>query len=159
MAFSTKSSQEQYMQRGGWYDVPMHSLHYGSVVRVIFFFALLVALCAPLLVFGQEGLVPCDGPECDFGHLMELIQDILNFLIAIAIPIAAVMFAYAGWLYLSGGGNQEKIKQAHKIFGSVVIGIVLVLTAWLIVNTLLSVLTGQGFNERDRQLRVPSEGS
>ncbi len=113
--------------------------------------AMSVALSLPTIAFAQ--LVPCDGvnTKCDFAALITLFDNILNFLILISIPIAAVMFAYAGWLYLSAGGNTEKVKKAHGIFAAVAIGIIIILVAWLIVNTILEVFTGEGLDDRQDQ--------
>lgn len=96
-------------------------------------------------------LVPCgcDGPDanttvdsaeqCTFDHLIVLAQNVINFLIfKIAAPLAAVMFAYAGFLYLTNRGNESQVKQAHDVFTYVLIGLVLALAAWLIVNLIVT---------------------
>tara|TARA_B100000745_G_scaffold292473_1_gene233383 strand:- start:41879 stop:42103 length:225 start_codon:yes stop_codon:yes gene_type:complete len=64
------------------------------------------------------------------------------------------MFAYAGWLFLSDAGSTSKISDGKKIFSSVAIGLVIVLIAWLVVNTLLEVLTGKGIEERESDART-----
>ena len=43
-----------------------------------------------------EGLVPCTGLNCQACHLASLVQNIIKFLIMLAIPIAALLFAVAG---------------------------------------------------------------
>ena len=93
-------------------------------------------------------IVPCDGPDCDWGALITLGGNILNFMVTISVFIAAIMFAYAGWLFFSDTGNASNIESAKKIFGAVVIGLIIVLTAWLVVNTLLDTLTGKGLDQR-----------
>ena len=101
-----------------------------------------------VFVSAQNGIVPCGGegqPDCDFNQLIILIQSIINFLLFIAAPIAAVMFAYAGWLYLSAAGNQGQVEKAHKIFTTVFMGIVIALAAWLIVNVISTVLLKPDF--------------
>ena len=108
----------------------------------------LVAL--PFVVDAQ--IVKCSGSDCDWKSLIGLAQNILNFIVTLSISVAAIMFAYAGWLYFSDGGNSQKISQAHGIFASVVIGLVIVLVAWLVVNTLLDVLTGQGLDQRTNEV-------
>jgi hypothetical protein len=94
---------------------------------------------------GNSGLVPCGfgdnadaAEECQFDDLILLAKNVMNFLLfVIAVPIAAVSFAWAGWLYLSAAGNESKVKQAHEIFGYVVLGLCIALAAWLIVNALV----------------------
>ena len=121
----------------------------------------------PTLAFGQFGnadgtlseskIVPCAGAaDCNIGALVQLGQNVLNFLVGLAIIIAAVMFAYAGWLYFSDTGNAQNVQHAHKIFGHVIIGIIIVLVAWLVVDTLLKALTDRGFNDRkELQTGIP----
>lgn len=87
--------------------------------------------------------IPCGnniGNMCEFKHLIILAQNIMNFMILITLPLAAIGFAWAGWLYLSAGGNSGKITQAHEIFKKVFWGFVFVLSAWLIVYTITNAL-------------------
>ena len=72
--------------------------------------------------------------DCQFPDLINMINTIIQYLIFIAMPIAAISFAYAGWIYLSAGGDTSKVKRAHTIFLDVAIGFGLVLGAWLIFN-------------------------
>lgn len=110
-------------------------------------FLSILFLTVPVAVFAQ-GLVPCDGPDCGWGDLLTLGERILDFIIAISITASAVMFAYAGWLFFSDTGNASNVEKGKKIFGAVVIGLIIVLVAWLVVNTILVTLTGRGLDER-----------
>jgi hypothetical protein len=98
-------------------------------------------------------LVPCGNVEsggnttdmCTYDDLIILAQTVIKFLIFdLAAPIAAIMFAYAGFLYVTNGGNESKIKQAHDIFLYVFWGLVIALAAWLVVNYILVFLLGTG---------------
>ncbi len=102
-----------------------------------------------------SGLIPCgsaDDPgaaeDCGFNYFITLVQTIINFLLfVIAMPLAAIAFAYAGWLYMSAAGDEGKVKKAHEIFLNVVIGFVIALAGWLIVNTIITGLgVGSEFN-------------
>ncbi len=98
------------------------------------------------LAGGGGGLVPdCPPSGCGWAELLELAQNIMNFMIAIAIPLSAIAFAWAGFLYLSSAGSEDKIKKAHGIFKKVAIGLFFVLAAWLIVWLIVSVLLKPDF--------------
>ena len=98
------------------------------------------------------GLVTCgrgtgtaDKPaalDCNFAALMNMINVIIRYMIFISLPLAAIAFAIAGWIYLSAGGDTGKVKKAKQIFISVGTGFALILSAWLIfqyiANTFLS---------------------
>ncbi|MFP4022848.1 MAG: pilin [Candidatus Paceibacterota bacterium] len=96
---------------------------------------------SPILVNAGGGLIPCDGPDCNFCHFIQLGQNLIEFLVIVAIPLAAIAFAWAGFTYMTSGGNQQKVAQAHGIFTKVAIGLVLVLGAYLIVDLIITALT------------------
>lgn len=90
---------------------------------------------------GGGGLVPDCPPEgCGWTELLILAQNVMNFLIIISLPLSAIAFAYAGFLYLTAAGSEDKIKKAHEIFKNVAIGLFFVLAAWLIVWLIISTL-------------------
>ena len=78
--------------------------------------------------------------ECTFGHLILLVQNLINFLIIISTFLATAAFAYAGILLLTSGGNESSLKRAKDIFWKVLIGYLWILGAWLLVYTITSVL-------------------
>lgn len=96
----------------------------------------------------QSGLVVCgnvSGEQCTFDDLIKQVQVVIDFLIfKIAAPLAAVMFAYAGFLYVTNRGNESQVKQAHEIFWNVFIGLVVALAAWLIISFILTFFLGEG---------------
>ena len=85
---------------------------------------------------------------CGFAMVITLINNLINFItLTIATPLFAIIIIYVGWLYLSSGGSSENVSKAKTILKNVVIGYVIILAAWLIVNTILSALgfTGDSF--------------
>jgi hypothetical protein len=110
-------------------------------------FLVIIGFC--LLVIhpaNAQSLVQCgtgDSPDaansCGFNEFIQLIQRVMNFLLfVVAVPFAAISFAWAGWLYLSAAGNEGNVKKAHEIFGSVALGLCIALAAWLIVRAIIS---------------------
>jgi hypothetical protein len=96
------------------------------------------------------GLVTCNSwANCDICHLSSTLQNVINLLIGLSIPIAAGMFAFAGWLYFSSREDTAQIQRAHRIFSSVLIGFCIALMAWLFVQTMLKVLA-PGYVNWDR---------
>lgn len=83
--------------------------------------------------------------DCTFGKIYTLIKNIIDFLlIDVMVPAAIISIMFAGFKYVMARGNPGEIKKAHDIFYYIVVGIVLALAAWLIVNTILIVLSGEG---------------
>lgn len=110
----------------------------------------LVVLIAPVISIAYtlgDPLVPeCTEPGgCSWNELMVLVDNIITFIIKyMVIPIAAIMFAYAGFELVSSGGSTEKRGIAKKVFTNTVIGLIIVVAAWLIIKTILSILGYQG---------------
>lgn len=98
------------------------------------------------------GLVPCgvtdlngDGmikdvgnvvEECHFSDFIVLISKLTNFLIILGTSIAALAFAYAGFLMFTASGEMGKVEEAKSIFGKVMVGFLFMLSAWLIVHAI-----------------------
>ncbi len=108
----------------------------------------LIVFLAPLQTsFAQisQGIIPCGTtsthPECTFDDLVTLVTNVINYLILVSAPIAAIMFTYAGMLYLTAAGDTGKISKAHGIFWTVFIGFLIVLAAWLIVKSISVLVT------------------
>ncbi len=121
---------------------------YKVAVPIIVF----LILVAPFVVAGQEkpnlGLVTCDnsaGNVCDFKALMAMINKVIQFMLFdLVVPIAAVMFFYAGFQMITAGEQSAEAKtKAKEIFTNTVYGFVIAIAAWLIIRTILSIL---GFN-------------
>lgn len=115
-------------------------------VGLIATFLLVIILIVPVLVSAADPVVVptnCGGkgqPECGFNDLMVLAKNVMNFLITVSIPLAAIAFAYAGYLMLTAAGSESQISHAREIFTKVLIGFVFVLSAWLIVWTITTTL-------------------
>ena len=111
-----------------------------------FVFLGLFFLIPPMIVAAQGlGLVPCNGPECQACHLVSLADNILDFLVMISAFIAAIMFAVAGLKLATSAGNASKVSQAKESMTNILIGFIILLAAWLIVDTIMKVFTtGEG---------------
>lgn len=137
-----------------------------NFITILFFLSLIF----PSVIYSQDyvgsnnpsdedfQLVPCKGvnnegvDDCDFNALMTLFNRIINFIFYISIPLAAISFSYAGYLYLSAAGNTSQIEKAHKIFGKVLIGFIFILSAWLIVYTITNSLLSSEFKDSEVNL-------
>jgi hypothetical protein len=82
---------------------------------------------------------PSGKPNCT--NLDDLIQTFVNaiyLLMSVALfAIAPILFIVGGLMMIASGGNPERITQARKTMIGAVIGVVIVLCAYLIVNTVI----------------------
>ncbi len=90
----------------------------------------------------QAALVPCgpgtDKPECEFCDFFVLANDVLKLAFEIIGFIAVVMAVVGGVFFFFAGASPDALRRAKGIITSVVIGIVIVLSAWAIINTIFN---------------------
>lgn len=72
-----------------------------------------------------------------------LVSNILNFLIKLAIPISAILIVYAGFLYITSAGNEQKLKTAQKTLIWALIGFGVVLIASAVPAIIQEFLSGE----------------
>jgi hypothetical protein len=116
-----------------------------KVLPVLYVLAGAALLLIPAVAYAQ-GLVPCTGIECNLCNVGELMQNVIDYtIVGLAIPLAAAMFAYAGVLYVTAGANLHRIAKAHKIFKNVLIGFLIAISGWLVINTIMTVMFNKSF--------------
>jgi hypothetical protein len=113
-------------------------------------------IITPTFVMAAGGMVPIvpqsgQGSDCNGAggcqsicDLALLAQNILNDGIYLAVFLSAVLFAWAGFKHMTAGGDVGQIHEANKVFSAVFIGLIIILSAWLVVSTLMSVIAGGG---------------
>lgn len=70
-----------------------------------------------------------------------IFQSVLNWLITFAGVVALFFIIYAGIKYVRSGGDQEKIKSARETLTYAIIGLVIILLSFGIIN-LIGAITG-----------------
>jgi len=116
--------------------------------KLILIFFLLVLLLP--LITKAAGLVPCGGEDedpCTFCDLLILFQNVLKFALVIVFLIVIVFIVYGGFRWIFSGGNEANIKAGMKIITNAIIGLMIVLCAWLIVNTVFWLIAQMGGKE------------
>ena len=77
---------------------------------------------------------------CDFNDAIALIQRVIDGIITFSWIIFTISFIYGGFLYMTSGANPGNKSKAISILWNTLKGFVIILTAWLIVYTLLTYL-------------------
>lgn len=93
--------------------------------------------CGNNIEVKEEGGKICTYNECSICHTSILAQRVLRFMVGIGSILCALLFVYAGGLYVFSGTKPGNVSKAHKVFTNALIGLVLVLAAWLIVDLLI----------------------
>lgn len=112
-------------------------------------FAVFVFVAVPIFVFAQSGhgssptggLVPCTN-NCNFNDLTTLVNNIINWFLGISVSVAAITFAVAGAKMIFNPNNSSKRAEALDMFKKTIIGLIIILCAWLVIHTVIAALTG-----------------
>jgi len=113
-----------------------------KIKKELVIISLLILLSAPLSI-GAAGLVPC-GDDCDLCDLLILIQNVLDFALKTAFLIVIGFIVYGGFRWIFSLGKEENLKAGQQIITNAIIGLIIILTAWVIVNTVFWAIKQMG---------------
>lgn len=109
---------------------------------------MVVMLTMPLLASADviPTIVTCKGADCTCADLGKVAQNVIDASIFLAVFLSAVLFAWAGWKLLTGktAGSHGAISEGKEIFWNVVVGLTIIIAAWLVVDTVVKTLTENG---------------
>jgi cell wall-associated NlpC family hydrolase len=84
----------------------------------------------------------CEGATCSACHLAVIGNTLIDWLIGVIMVLFAVLAVVAGFGLVTAGGNPTAVTDAKSKFTNAIIGLLIVLSAWLIVDTLMKALIG-----------------
>lgn len=91
------------------------------------------------VVESQGRLYECG---CGIAEFLELAQNIINLSIYLAVLVFVLILMYVGLLLVTNFTNPNKIRQARRTAMAAVIGFVIVLSAFLIVDVIMKTFAG-----------------
>ncbi len=97
--------------------------------------------CNCLSVQAPSGQMIPSAP--DWGCIMQTVQNTVNFAITLGMIIAILYIVYSGFLFVMSAGNPSSREAAKTRLTNVVIGFVVVLAAWLVVDFVMKRLYGE----------------
>lgn len=84
---------------------------------------------------GEESPTKLKNP-LHFNSIPELLAQLLDLVVMVAVPIAILFLIYAGFLFVSARGSEEKLTKAKSVLLYTVIGIALIVGAALLANVI-----------------------
>ena len=115
---------------------------------------LVTSLIYPSAARAQDGFVTCEGTPsdpCDLCHVVQTSHNILEFLVIIAVVIVILVIVYAGFQMAISAGNVQAKEDAKKYLVNGILGLILVLAAWLIVDTLMKIVVDEDVQGKSGQ--------
>ncbi len=108
------------------------------------FFIFIFFLLLPLPAWALE-LVPACARTGSGGFCCALFlaSQLARFILGIMGVLALLMFVYGGYKWITSAGAPEAVKKGQRIMTNTVIGIVVIVFAWITVNFIITSLAGQ----------------
>lgn len=86
------------------------------------------------------GGAPQFGNPIRYDTFMEFIRAILEVVLRIGIPVAAIFIIYSGFLFIKAQGNEEKLSEAKRAITYTIIGTAILLGSWLLATGIQSTI-------------------
>lgn len=94
----------------------------------------------------QAALLTCtEGDQCDFCELIHTLDNIILWVVSVAILIAVIGLMYSGFRMSSSRGNVSTFTDAKDMLVNIIIGLFIIMAAWMIVDTILKTVVGGDF--------------
>jgi hypothetical protein len=94
------------------------------------------------------GLVPCgrSGQDpCTACDLYQLAHNVMNYIMFLSVPLAVLSIAIGGvYILLAAGGNSGLMGKGRDIITTALLGLIIILVSWLVINTIISQLANPG---------------
>jgi hypothetical protein len=130
----------------------------GIIKKIFWTLAVIILLLPAGVAFTAH--IPakeCDGGLCNpirYDTIKDFLTAMLDALIVIAFPFIVLAVVYAGFLFVSARGNEEKLKTAKRVFVWVIVGSLIILGASVLSNviggTVDKLKSGGGVSEYER---------
>lgn len=96
---------------------------------------------------------PTNFDACNSADLQQLIINVIVFIRDISIVIAVLFILWGGFLILTSGGSSDRLGKGKKSITAAIVGIVIVLAAWLAINIFITTFTNCGGDWWDFRLQ------
>ena len=102
-----------------------------------------VILLYPLAVFALPGFNCSDlnGVNCTTTSVNGLIKTVINWLLGIAFGVAVLFLIIGGFWYITSAGNEETSEKGRKTAINAIIGIVIIILSYVIVNVIATLVS------------------
>lgn len=102
---------------------------------MIQFFGPIAPQCTGAPLIGGE-------PSCSLCDLLTLIDNVVKFTTQIAVLLVVIFIIWGAFLILTSAGDTKRVASGRKIITGTVVGLIIILGAWIIISTTFLVITG-----------------
>ncbi len=129
------------VRKGDWLHAKMKSMKF----MLYTLFTVMLLFVVPDLSFAQQSpLVPkecaTNVSACNFCTLLKMANNIINLLFELLVIAAVILVVVAGFKLVTSAGDVSAYEHAKSMLTNVIIGFVIVMSAWFIVDTIFKML-------------------
>ncbi len=113
--------------------------------KITFIVLFLLLIAGVNISFALEPLVQCGNPgqpACNLCSFLELVKILINFSIQITFAFAGLFITWGAFVIMTAGGAKERVSEGKKMMTTAIIGMVVILTAWMVLGTVIQIITG-----------------
>ena len=120
----------------------MRNIKLQKTINLTFIPLVLMLLVVPFVGLAQNIRPVPPGPVPDVNTASDLVLRIIQIFLAVAGLVAVVFLIIGGFRYITAGGNEETAEAAKKTIVNAIIGIVIIILAFVIVRVISNALIG-----------------
>jgi RsiW-degrading membrane proteinase PrsW (M82 family) len=109
---------------------------YGCKFKMLVFIVMFLMLGVGQIVLAQGGSNNLDKPFGEKTDMASLTQTIFEFAIALCVLAAAIYIAWGSLHYFYAAGDAKKAAEGKEVISRAIIGLILALVSWIILNTI-----------------------
>lgn len=101
-----------------------------------------LVLLMPVVYAADGGLVPesaKDPASVNIKDVRQTVVNVINWLLGFAAIAATGFLIFGGYMWMSSAGNAERIEDGKKIIIGAIIGLLMIILAAVVVNTIIGV--------------------
>lgn len=117
-----------------------------KALTAILFLSLFIFSVSPAFAAVWSGRydVTCNEADqvCNLCDLVKVASNIIDLLVQLTFAVGALAIVVGAGMMIFSAGSEQKFSQGKKLITNAVIGIVIAVASWLIINTIFHLITG-----------------
>jgi len=105
-----------------------------DILKNMFLYIALSVMMFPVNISAADDIAIPNPIEAK--SIMDLVKKVLEVVLQIGVPVAALFIVYSGFLFVKARGNPEELKTAKNTFMWVIVGTAILLGAWVLAQGL-----------------------
>jgi amino acid transporter len=119
-----------------------------DILKIAEVLAVVVILAIPFVSLAALGDTfrcdPSTGMRCQETSINQLIMTVIRWLLGIAFGVAVLFLIIGGFWYIASAGNEETAEKGKNTAVNAIIGIVIIILSYVIVNVVSRMVAGEG---------------